>query len=98
MAAPKGNKYASFNNAEMLGKRKRDWVQQELNSFRGKKTIALYNQIRQENESDNLTPEQWLQLGETYRPDSKIPEATVKRFLNNEIVKSYSDFALMQKI
>ena len=48
------------------------------------------------NESDNLTEEQWLIIGETYRPDQKIPEATVKRFLNNEQVKVVSDNALIQ--
>jgi len=34
-------------------------------------------------------------LGEVYRPDSIIPEATVKRFLKNTEVKDYSDTKLM---
>ena len=58
--------------------------------------MALFNQCRIMNESDKLTQDQWIMIGNEYRPDQKIPEATVKRFINNEQVKPFVDSALVQ--
>jgi histone H3/H4 len=60
---------------------RRTWDMQEIKSRRGKDTIDTYAQMK-------LTGAvNYSQLGKIYRPDSKIPEATVKRFLKNKKVK-----------
>jgi len=96
MPAPKKNKYASFNNFEkLLNGKKRDWVKDELKRYRAKRTVSLYNQFRKQNNSNKIKPDQWKMLAETYRPETKLPEVTVKQFLNNTEVKTYADAQLM---
>ena len=59
----------------------RKWDDQEVNSTRGKNTINTYANMVLGGGVN------YSKLGQIYRPDSKIPEATVKRFLKNKKVK-----------
>lgn len=57
------------------------WDEYEVKSTRGINTINTYATMVLNGEVDFST------LGNVYRPDSKIPEATVRRFLKNKRVK-----------
>jgi histone H3/H4 len=50
----------------------------EARSSRGKKTIKVYANMLLTGKVD------WSMLGQVYRPDQQIPEATVKRFLKSD--------------
>ena len=57
------------------------WDEYEVKSTRGTNTINTYATMMLNGAVDFTT------LGNVYRPDSKIPEATVRRFLKNKRVK-----------
>ena len=59
----------------------RTWEEVEINSTRGKNTIAAYAHMMLNGEVDFST------LGNIYRPKDQIPEATVRRFLKKTKVK-----------
>jgi len=94
------NKYASFNNTQRILTNKRDWVKQDLNSFKGKKVITRYNQLRLMNESELLTKQQLEELATIFRPNADLGLAInkVKSFLKNEEVKSIADSDLRSKL
>ncbi len=57
------------------------WEDIEVRSTRGKNTITTYANMMLNGGVD------FEKLGKIYRPDDKIPEATVRRFLKNKRVK-----------
>lgn len=57
------------------------WDEYEIKSTRGVNTINTYASMMLNGKIDFNT------LGNVYRPDSKIPQATVRRFLKNKRVK-----------
>lgn len=57
------------------------WDEYEVKSTRGQNTISTYASMMLNGAVDFDT------LGKVYRPDSKIPQATVRRFLKNKRVK-----------
>jgi len=59
----------------------KSWEDDEINKTRSKNTINTYATMMLAGGVD------YAKLGQVYRPDSKIPEATVRRFLKNEKVK-----------
>ena len=60
----------------------KDWKQQEINTTRAKNTINTYaNMLLSGNKVD------FDKLGKIYRPDQKIPAATVRRFLKQKVSK-----------
>jgi hypothetical protein len=68
------NTYTKVNPAK-------DWEDYEVSSTRGKNTINTYATMMLNGKVD------YHQLGKIYRPNDKIPEATVRRFLKNKRVK-----------
>jgi hypothetical protein len=60
---------------------KRTWINQEAGKTRTKNMIALYVQMLMSGRVD------WNKLGQAYRPDQKIPAATVRRLLKQEEIK-----------
>ena len=63
--------------------------------FRTKRTISLYNKFRVQNNKSILTKDQWKELSEVYRPNTKYPETSVRQLMNNTQVKTYADTQLM---
>ena len=61
---------------------KRTWDQEEAGTQRAKKTITASAQMLLEDGKVNFEA-----LGKIYRPDQKIPVATVRRFLKQKVAK-----------
>tara|TARA_R110002012_G_scaffold289498_2_gene482629 strand:- start:1269 stop:2042 length:774 start_codon:yes stop_codon:yes gene_type:complete len=61
---------------------KRTWDEQESGTTRSKNTINTYaNMLLNNGQVD------YSVLGQIYRPDQKVPEATVRRFLKQKVAK-----------
>lgn len=54
------------------------WIEQELKSARGKRVLNMYARMRMSGSYD------FDVLGNIYRPNQKIPQATVKRLIKQE--------------
>ena len=77
------NSYASI--------KPRNWVEKELGKTRTKNLITAYVSQLVSNQ-----PIDWNTLGNIYRPDEKIPGATVRRLLKQEVVKNMVDKKLKE--
>ena len=61
---------------------KRDWTTEESGKTRAKNTIQAYaNMLLSDGSVD------YSVLGQMYRPDQQVPEATVRRFLKQKVAK-----------
>ena len=60
----------------------KDWKQQEINTTRAKNTINTYANMLLSGDKVDFD-----KLGKIYRPDQKIPAATVRRFLKQKVSK-----------
>lgn len=63
------------------------WIDQELKMSRAKRVVETYARLLMES-GGVLSAEQYNMLGKLYRPDQKIPAASVKRLLKQEKTKS----------
>jgi histone H3/H4 len=61
---------------------KRKWDEQESGTTRAKNTVSAYANMLLNNGQVDYTV-----LGQMYRPDQQIPEATVRRFLKQKVAK-----------
>ena len=69
------NVYSKTNPAK-------DWKEQEAGTTRAKNTVNAYANMLLSGDKVDFS-----QLGNIYRPDQKIPEATVRRFLKQKVAK-----------
>ena len=61
---------------------KRDWASEESGTTRAKNTVQTYaNMLLSDGRVD------YSVLGQMYRPDQQVPEATVRRFLKQKVAK-----------
>lgn len=63
------------------------WIDQELKMSRAKRVVETYARLLMQS-GGVLSTEQYEMLGSLYRPDQKIPAASVKRLLKQEKTKS----------
>jgi len=69
------NVYSKTNPAK-------DWKEQEAGTTRAKNTVTAYANMLLSGDRVDFS-----KLGNIYRPDQKIPEATVRRFLKQKVAK-----------
>lgn len=80
--------------------KKRDWAKIDIKSYRGQKTIALFNKFRMQNELNTITYDQMTELAQTFRPDADMGLAVnkTKVFLKTPEVLEKADSDLRQAL
>lgn len=88
-----------MNAQQYLDLKPPKWLEMEMTTFRFKKLVSIYNQMRLKNDSMKLTDKQWFELALIYRPKlaKERPVIATKKtvsLMKNEQVRIYADSLL----